>query len=170
MVTGLHGVNYAGIPANTLHEDWLKTSSFVYSSELKAKRVDEASRLLSLTSTILDLAEVETFDPSRELMNIHDKGIVPWGLGDPIEFSPIYAEYLGSKNNLSDRVWIKDGWKLKDQLLGPRRVSNERLYWLKKQGENRDRKPTEDTRFRVMRRELDRFEVNTVRALPKLRR
>ena len=35
VVTGLHGVNYAGIPANTLHEDWLKTSSFVYSSELK---------------------------------------------------------------------------------------------------------------------------------------
>ena len=170
VVSGVHGVNYTGIPAQTLHEDWLKTSSFIYSSELTAKRIDGPSRLTSLTSTILDFAEVETFDPSRELMNIHDKGIVPWGLGDPIELSPIYAEYLGSKNNLSDRIWIKDGWKLKDQLKGPRRIVNERLYWLKKQGENRDRKPTEETRFRVMRRELDRFDINTVRALPKLRR
>ncbi len=170
VVTGVHGVNFTGVPVSSLNEDWLKTSSFIFSSEIEAKRITEPSRLLSMTASILDLAEIETFDPSRELMNIHDKGFVQWGLGDPIELAPIYAEYLGNKNNLSDRVWIKDGWKLKDQLKGPRKVVNERLYWLKKQGENKDRKPTEETRFRVMRRELDRFDINTVRALPKLRR
>ena len=98
VVNGLHGVNYTGIPANTLHEDWLKTSSFVYSSELKAKRIDEPSRLLSLTSTILDLAEVETFDPSRELMNIHDKGFVELSKdSDPSKFSLIEVKKIISE-------------------------------------------------------------------------
>ena len=170
IINGLHGVNFGEETPSNLNESWLQTTSLTFSSEIKAQQINEPTRLLSVTSTLLDFAEIETFDPSRELMNIHDKGWASWALGDPISKRPIYAEFLGKKNNLSDRVWIKDGWKLKDQLKGPNKVINEHLYWLKNRGEDRDRKPTEETRFKVMRREMDRFEINTVRALPKLRR
>ena len=56
-------------------------------------------------------------------MSIHDHGITTWAIGDPIDERPIYAEYLGTKNNLTRRAWIADGWKLLDQL-------KEGIVWL----------------------------------------
>ena len=170
IINGLHGIEFTGLDQDKLTEGWIKTTAIILSSEVKAQVIDIPTHLLTLTSTLLDFAEIEDFDPSREFMNLRNKGITYWTLGDPTEKLPIYAEYLGDKNNLTHRVWIKDGWKLKDQLKGPNKVINEQLYWLKNKGENRDRRLTEDVRFEVMRRELDRFEIETVRALPKLSR
>lgn len=170
VINGVNGLDQNKVERAELSEDWLKTSVIVLSSEVKPREVDSPTRLLNVTATLLDFAEVETFNPSRELMSIHDEGITTWAIGDPVEERPIYAEYLGENNNLTHRAWVADGWKLLDHLKEGNRVIKERLYWLKNKGEQRDRRQTEETRVNVMRRDLEQIEIDSVRALPKLRR
>ena len=67
VINGVGGLSFDGSGLDALSEDWLQTSAMVFSSEIKPQEVELPTRLLNLTSTILDFAEVETFDPSREI-------------------------------------------------------------------------------------------------------
>ena len=169
VVNGLNGYDFEGSDPQQLREDWIKTTAIIVSSEVKPRVIKTPARLLSLTATILDFAEIETFDPKRELMDIRVEGVAPWALGDPVEVPPIYAEHFNSENNLATRVWIKHQWKLFGEMRSRRRVINERLYWLARYGEERDVRQIEETRHQVMTSDLERLEINSRRAYPTLR-
>ena len=169
VVQGLSGYDAAGIGSEPLQVSRLHTSALIFSSEVQPKEIPEPTRLLSLTPSILDLAEIETFDPSRELMSIKITGVMSWALGDPIQLSPIYAEALRDQNNISHRIWMAGGWKLFHEMRGPRRIIDERLYWLNSKDSTQDRSKLEETRLSVMQTELEEFGLNSIRAFPILR-
>jgi hypothetical protein len=170
VVNGLHGYDFEGHSPQTLREEWIKTTAMIVSSEVKPRIIKTPMRLLSLTSTILDFAEIETFDPKRELMDVRVPGIATWALGDAVEVPPIYAESFNQSNNLAGRIWLKNKWKLFGEMRGRRRVVNEQLYWLTRYGEERDVRQIEETRHQIMTSDLERFEINSRRAYPTLLR
>ena len=122
--------------------------------------------MISLTPTLLDLGEVERYDPSREGMRLKTRGIAELILGDKFTAQPVYAERLARGMNLSERLLIsQDGWGLtlnRDALVdrlapidderGPSR--HEELFG----------------RLGELKRSLGEVQVSPIRAMKKLNR
>ena len=176
VISGLHGYSLTGQRPSTLNESWLKSTLMVRSSEIKPRVIDAPTSLLSLAPTLLDFAEIESFNAARNLMRLEVQSISEWALGG-ITASPetavVYAEHLNAKNGLVGRVRRQYQWKLYQELGGRNVVTRERLYDLKRFGEGRDRSEIEATRTQVMRSDLELFierQLRSVSAFPKLGR
>ena len=165
-VVGTRGVDWEGNAPKNLREESLLTSALLKIPKLRGRKLSDPASLIKITPTLLDLAEIETFDPNREMMRLSSDGMVGWALGDQIKSAPIYAESLHKKMNLTYRVFIEKGWKLYTDQKGRK----SKLYWLKKHGESKSRHELEETRLQEMLKSLQKFKISSRRALPKLMR
>lgn len=168
VINGLHGYDFEGTAPNSLGEVRLKSTLMLRSPEVKPRVVEAPARLISLTETILDLAEIEKFELEREKMELKSGGLMTWALGDEVAETSIYAEQLGDKNSLAARVFIDHRWKLFQEVRGRSRVTSEQLYMLERFGETRDMKQVEEVRHQMLSGELDRLGLNSVGAFPSL--
>jgi arylsulfatase A-like enzyme len=166
MISGVGGLNLDKVPAEQLKNEQLKTELMVYIPKLKKRSSPHAMSLIRVAPTLLDLAEVENYDPSREMMHLSSEGMLPWALGDTMKAQVIYAEYLLNSMNLTYKIFIDKGWKLyTDQS-----QQNFQLYLLEKDGDQKSRHQRERQRVQSMLQDLNRFPISTRRALPRLLR
>jgi len=91
----------------------LESKGLIYTPQSYPRRLKERVSAISLTPTLLDLAEIERYDPSREGMRLKVTGIAELILGDDFKAQAVYAERLAKNMNLSERLIIsQDGWGL----------------------------------------------------------
>lgn len=168
VITGLNGLDLQGSAPTKLGEQALKSTLMIRSSEVKPRVVSTPTSLIKVTPTLLDLAEIETFERERELMELNHTGLMSWALGDEAADHVIYAEQLGSKNSLSARAVINHRWKLFQEIRNRSQVISERLYMLERFGETRDMKQLEEVRHQMLKSDLDKLSLNSVGAFPSL--
>ncbi|MBM4290408.1 MAG: hypothetical protein FJ138_02365 [Deltaproteobacteria bacterium] len=164
VVVGTQGVEAEG--ARGLSARALATGGVVYSLQAAARREARPVSALAITATLLDLAEVESFDPHRERMRARVDGLAAAHLGDPLPSAPVYAEELEQRMNLGRRALIsEDGWALLLDAKG--RV--ERLSRVGEEGGGslHEREPG---RAASLRGQLGAVPVVSVRAMNKLNR
>ena len=166
MIAGLSGLNLEQSPIEALKEDQIKTQLSLYIPNAQRRRSKQAVSLIRTAATLLDLAEIENYEPSREMMHLSSEGMLPWALGDKTPSQTIYAESLLKSMNLTHVMMINKGWKLyTDQA-----QQKYRLYLLNKDGDTKSRHRRERQRVQGMLQELNGFSVMTRRALPRLLR
>lgn len=107
------GPQGAEAEAGGLSAQGLLSGGLIYTMQASPRRVTVPVSALMMTATLLDLAEVDGFDPQRERMRARVEGLAAAHLGDPLPAAPIYAEALEQRMNLSRRALVsEDGWVL----------------------------------------------------------
>lgn len=111
-ILGAHG-HADGAPNPALTARSLESVGFIYTPQVFNRRIKDRVSTITMTPTLLDLAEIERYNPSREGMRLKTQGIAELILGDPFVALPVYAERLANGMNLSERLLVsQDGWGL----------------------------------------------------------
>ncbi len=164
VVMGTQGADAEG--ASGLSARALATSGLIYTMRANPRRERRPVSALTLTSTLLDLAEIEGFDPQRERMRARLEGLAAAHLGDPTPSAPLYAESLEQRMNLARRALIsEDGWELILDAKG--RVERLELVGEARGASLHEREPG---RVATLRAALRDVPVVPVRAMNKLNR
>jgi len=165
VIMGMHG-HSGGEPNPALSARALESVGLIYTPQVFSRSLKGRVSMISITPTLLDFAEIERYDPSRDKMKIRASGIAELVLGDDFKAQPIYAERLARGMNLSERIVIsQDGWGLTlnrnalvdrlapiDDERGPSR--HEELFG----------------RLGELKRALNEMQVRPIRAMTKLNR
>jgi hypothetical protein len=154
-----------------LSAESLETMALIYSAQAKPRVLKERVSSVHLAATLLDLAEVERYDPSREVMRLRVKGLAGVMLGDQHVAQPVYAERLEARMNLGTRALISsDGWQLKISRALDERDQPEREELRSLNGEPTPPAQQREARTTLLKRELSEVPVSPIRAMNKLNR
>jgi hypothetical protein len=156
-----------------LNQNALQAQLFVYlpkvstrlSVRLAQREKNQPLSQRALTAMLLDLAEIETYDPARERLRL-DLNVSEALLGDPIKTHTIYSEIFDTQNNLSHHLLLSQNKKiyhtLKTDLFTASKLKKDQEFSI-------DLVELGATQKESMRQTFQNFRKNTRLALPKLK-
>ena len=127
------------------------------------QKINQPLSVTQIAPLLLDLAEIETYDPGRELMRFHQEAPTATILGDSMDPSSVYLEWLDPQNELKRSALIYQDWVLfEDQ------DQRKTLYSFPLQANASSVHLKERVQTTLMEQQRQRLQLNTRLSLPKV--